>query len=183
MIRLSITDNDGNSRTCCQVRDRPSRALWCSANRSSGLPSSVIVPSSAGMTPEIKLKSDVLPAPFGPISPRTRPLRIDRSMLSATTMPPKLLLSERTSSISGLRCFGVGRGGPGGTGLDQSTGANEHEHQHEPREQEPLQRSKQDRRQVQERDGLRQDLQQNCTNHRPPRASEPADNDHRQDRR
>src|SRR3546814_7778027 len=55
------------------------------------LPATEIAPLSAGNTPDIKLNSDVLPAPFGPIRPRISPALSSSVIWSATTTPPKRL--------------------------------------------------------------------------------------------
>src|SRR5215813_4703650 len=51
-----------------------------------------------GLRPQITLKSVVLPAPFGPMTPSTSPRSTERSMRSRAWTPPKLLLIPRISS-------------------------------------------------------------------------------------
>src|SRR5690348_9532046 len=49
-------------------------------------------------TPVIVLKQVVLPAPFGPISPRISPLYRVKSTPSRATTPPKRMVTSSTSS-------------------------------------------------------------------------------------
>ena len=61
-------------------------------------PSKVTVPELAGVTPQTVLTSVVLPAPFGPIRPRTSPFAdADRHLaqrLQAAEMPGHVLKTE-----------------------------------------------------------------------------------------
>src|SRR4030088_1997448 len=50
-----------------------------------------ISPASGARPPAIRLKSVVLPAPFGPIMPSASPGATDRSISSAATTEPKVL--------------------------------------------------------------------------------------------
>src|SRR6476660_8479124 len=50
-----------------------------------------ISPASGARPPAIRLKSVVLPAPFGPIIPSASPCATDRSISSAAMTEPKLL--------------------------------------------------------------------------------------------
>ena len=54
-------------------------------------PSSRMAPPSGRSAPAIRLKSDVLPAPFGPMMPSAVPSATARSMPSATSTEPKAL--------------------------------------------------------------------------------------------
>src|SRR5262245_24487946 len=120
--------------------------------------------------PETRLNSDVLPALFGPMRPRMRPRCSDRSILSATTMPPNLferllILSISTAPAAAVLCA------PRTARLHEAARAQEHEHEHQPGEQQPLQRSQKHWRQIEKRDGLRENLKQDGADHGPPRRS------------
>src|SRR6266852_4980654 len=54
-------------------------------------PSRWISPASGARPPAIRLKSVVLPAPFGPIMPSASPGATDRSISSAAMTDPKVL--------------------------------------------------------------------------------------------
>src|SRR6185295_18141821 len=67
----------------------PARARSRAAKRVMSRPSSLMLPPSGRSAPAIRLKSDDLPAPLGPMIPRAVPASIARSTLSATTTEPK----------------------------------------------------------------------------------------------
>ena len=46
------------------------------------------VPEFAGMIPAMQRRVDVLPAPFGPTSPRTSPGRTENDRLRTAVKPP-----------------------------------------------------------------------------------------------
>src|SRR5215207_2168492 len=180
-MRLSSTDREGNRRRFCQVRDRPRAARLCVLSRSMRSPWSVIVPASAGKMPLTRLKSDVLPAPFGPMSPTTRPADSVRSIASATTIPPKRLSSPRTSSMADIG--GLLRRTPEIPGGDETLRPPEHEYQNEPGEEQPLKGAEKRRRQVQEGDRLRQRLEEHRSDDGTPGGPDAAHHDHREDGR
>ena len=62
------------------------------------IPSNTISPELAGNTPVIKLKSVVLPAPFGPITPNTSPCLTPKDTPVRAATPPKLLLTSFNSN-------------------------------------------------------------------------------------
>src|SRR5512141_2010082 len=53
------------------------------------VPSKVTVPELAGVTPQIVFTSVVLPAPFGPIRPRTSPVATDNVTSRSACRPEK----------------------------------------------------------------------------------------------
>src|SRR5512137_2379344 len=69
---------------------------------SSRTPSSRMVPEVAGMSPETRFKSVVLPAPFGPMRPCTSPASTAREAPSTAARPPKVLRTSSSSSSMGL---------------------------------------------------------------------------------
>ncbi len=64
----------------------------------SGCPSSRTCPAVGRYTPVITLKQVVLPAPFGPISPRISPRLISKETESSATRPPKRSVTSRMAS-------------------------------------------------------------------------------------
>src|SRR6187399_2880248 len=69
-------------------------------------PSSRMAPRSGRSAPAIRLKSDVLPAPFGPMMPRAVPSATARSMPSATLTDPKARLRRSSSRIMSVTAVG-----------------------------------------------------------------------------
>src|SRR5207244_6135922 len=61
-------------------------------------PSIATVPDVGGSSPVTTLNSVVLPAPFGPINPVTRPSSAESEASSSAMLPPKRTLTPRTSS-------------------------------------------------------------------------------------
>ena len=61
----------GNSPTPCSVRAIPSAASWWAARGAATRRASEIVPALGATKPQMTLKSVVLPAPLGPITPST----------------------------------------------------------------------------------------------------------------
>src|SRR5438874_8229871 len=61
-------------------------------------PSIATVPDVGGSRPVTTLNRVVLPAPFGPINPVTRPSSADSDASSSAMLPPKRTLTPRTSS-------------------------------------------------------------------------------------
>ena len=74
-------------------------------------PSSSRVPSSARLKPVTASISVVLPAPFGPISPSTRPGRSVAENCSTATVPPYFTVMPRISSTRSGTCFVVDSAG------------------------------------------------------------------------
>src|SRR5207245_7398917 len=86
------------SRAPWNVRAIPLAVSSCGARRVTVAPSSRTLPPSARRCPEMRLMSVVLPAPFGPMSPKACPAATARSTRSTAWTPPKVLLSCRVSS-------------------------------------------------------------------------------------
>src|SRR5688572_2497015 len=61
-------------------------------------PEKKIRPPWTGMRPARRLKSVVLPAPFGPMMARNSPAATARDTLSTAAIPPKLRRNPRASS-------------------------------------------------------------------------------------
>src|SRR6202047_178228 len=64
---------------------------WCGLAAVILRPYSQISPASGARPPAIRLKSVVLPAPFGPMMPSASPGATDRSISSAAITEPKVL--------------------------------------------------------------------------------------------
>src|SRR5579859_7984049 len=91
----------------------PSAARRCGARAVISRFSRNTPPRSGGRAPAIRLKTVVLPEPFGPRSPRISPARtVNESSLTARS-PPNVLVRPRASSRSLLA------GTPGRRRVDQ----------------------------------------------------------------
>ena len=80
------------------VRPMPSAAMRCGAVAVSGWPSNRMLPSLKLYRRERQLKSVVLPAPLGPMSPAIVPGRTANEIRSSAVMPPKRTVTPETSS-------------------------------------------------------------------------------------
>src|SRR5882672_3864398 len=87
-----------NSSRRWKVRARPRRARLWGLRRVMSEPSIATVPDVGGSSPVTTLNSVVLPAPFGPIKPVTRPSSAESEASSSAMLPPKRTLTPRTSS-------------------------------------------------------------------------------------
>src|SRR5271170_216762 len=73
-------------------------------------PSKRITPESGRRAPAIRLKREVLPAPFGPMTPSAAPSGNWRSISSATLTDPKALLRLSSCRITNqISAHGEGR--------------------------------------------------------------------------
>src|SRR5262249_57689718 len=86
---LSSTDSPAKSRDCWYVRASPIFARVRAGRAVTSRPRSSTVPEETGKSPQTRLKSVVLPAPFGPRTARRSPGAT--SMLTSPTAwrPPK----------------------------------------------------------------------------------------------
>src|SRR4051794_18997135 len=113
----------GNSRTFWNVRAIPPRVISCFFLPTIDSPRKKIPPLVGRYTPVIALKQVVLPAPFGPISPKISPLRSEKlTLLRATTPPKRRVTSSTSSSASGSRSRGASADGSLPVGAARSTG-------------------------------------------------------------
>src|SRR5512139_1181618 len=80
----------------------PRAAMTWLGSPSMRRPSSVMDPAVGGMSPETRLRSVVLPAPFGPMSPCTSPASTRREAPSTAASPPKVRRTPSSSSSTGL---------------------------------------------------------------------------------
>ena len=80
------------------VRASPSRARLVGLSLVMSRPSRTTRPEFGGSRPVMTLKSVVLPAPFGPMSPVTQPGSVSRLTVSSATLPPNRTVTSRTSS-------------------------------------------------------------------------------------
>ena len=92
---LSSTVSHPNACTRWKVRRSPRRARWVLDVDVTSCPASSTSPSFGARTPEITSKSVVLPAPFGPMIPRTSPLLASMLTALSTVMPPKRTVMPR----------------------------------------------------------------------------------------
>src|ERR1700676_4317982 len=82
-------------------------------------------PPLAGVTPQIVLTSVVLPAPFGPINPRTSPLLTASVTSRRACRPVKCLETASSRRISDMFCLPPEHAG---TQRDQAVGEKQQEH-------------------------------------------------------
>src|SRR5688572_6814019 len=81
-------------------REIPSRAIWCGGMPVMSRPSNRMRPRSGAWRPVSRLKQVVLPAPFGPMIPDSRPGAKCRDTSSSTTWCPKRLCRCWASNIA-----------------------------------------------------------------------------------
>ena len=92
----------------------PRRARKCEATPPRSRPSKRIVPPSGAIVPAIRLKTELLPAPLGPIIPRQWPDSSEKVTSSATTIAPNRFCKPTTSSSADIVLFRRAAGGPEG---------------------------------------------------------------------
>src|SRR5580692_1566442 len=101
-MTFSSTVMESKLRTTWKVRAMPSSEHCSGGSLEIRCPASLTSPESGVTSPEIELNSDVLPAPFGPISPRISPSRTSKLISTLAATPPKDLLTLSTSSSRGI---------------------------------------------------------------------------------
>ena len=87
--QFSSTVRSGKRLVIWKVRASPSAARRWAGARVTSRPKSEMAPSDTGSVPEIRLKSVVLPAPFGPMRARRSPARTLSVTPSTAWSPPK----------------------------------------------------------------------------------------------
>ena len=97
--RLSSTESPPNRREVWNVRERPRRARLRAGIAVTSSPNSSTLPAEGGNSPEIRLNSVVLPAPFGPRMARRSPGRTSRSTSDTATTPPNRRPTPRKRRI------------------------------------------------------------------------------------
>ena len=100
--RFSSTVAPSNSSMFWNVRAMPWRTTSCRASREMSCPLKRMLPLLASNTRVMRFKSDVLPAPFGPITARISPARIEKLTSRTAFTPPNDRLSRSTSKNAGL---------------------------------------------------------------------------------
>ena len=90
----------GKMRAPWKTIPTPSRARACAGSRSIRLPDRLIVPLSGRMWPAIRLKRVDLPAPFGPMMPRSSPSATSRVTSWLAKTPPKRRDTRSTVSMT-----------------------------------------------------------------------------------
>ena len=103
-MTFSITVMFRKSRSVWNVRAMPLFVILCGARPEILSPSKTISPESTWKIPVIRLKTVVLPAPFGPITLTISPSSTCRSSSLTTLSPPKAIDTFcSSSSFSGTR--------------------------------------------------------------------------------
>ena len=97
-IRFSETVMSGNTRTSWKVRTTPRAAMRNGGTPVMSHPSRRMRPSVGGRQPVTRLKSVVLPAPFGPITAEIEPCAIENETWLTACSPPNRLEIALTSS-------------------------------------------------------------------------------------
>eukprot|EP01136_Pigoraptor_vietnamica_P012860 Opistho-1_new@53223 len=108
-IRLSSTVAMSNRVVVWKVRATPRRATSSVRSGTMSRPSNVMLPLVGLMTPPIRLKKVVLPAPFGPMMALILPRSIVVLTSFTAALPPKRLVRFLISSTAHLR-LGLNRG-------------------------------------------------------------------------
>ena len=101
-MTFSSTVMESKLRTTWNVRAMPSSEHCSGGSPDMRRPFSRTSPASGTTSPEIALNSEVLPAPFGPISPRISPSRTSKLISTLAATPPNDLLTRSTSSSGGI---------------------------------------------------------------------------------
>src|SRR5262245_36667433 len=110
IITLSSTDIDSNVSGTWKVRAMPRRARASGANRVTSRPSKCTVPEVGCRSPVRQLKKVDLPAPLGPMRPKTSPSMTATEASSTALNAPKAIVSWRaSSSMAGLGFGALGR--------------------------------------------------------------------------
>src|SRR5512136_1627756 len=93
-------------------------------------PSSTMAPEWGGMSPEMRLRSVVLPAPFGPMRPCTSPTPTSSEAPSTAARPPKVRRTPCRLSSMGLPARPQPGAHPPGQGGDALGQEEDDEEQH-----------------------------------------------------
>ncbi len=93
------TERPPNRREVWNVRESPRRARLRAGSAVTSSPNSSTLPVDGGNSPEIRLNSVVLPAPFGPRMARRSPGRTSRSTSDTATTPPNRRPTPRRRRI------------------------------------------------------------------------------------
>src|SRR5688500_11736478 len=102
-----MTGRPRNRREVWNVRERPMRARLRAGAPVTSEPNSSTVPALGGNSPEMRLNSVVLPAPFGPRIARRSPGRTSRSTALTAWTPPKRRPTPRRWRIGAARSADV----------------------------------------------------------------------------
>ena len=122
--RLSRTVESSNSSSDWNERPRPRRERRVADSLLMSLPSRISCPPEAiRVKPVTASISEVLPAPFGPISPSTWPGRTVRVASSTAVVPPYFTLRFFTSSVIGATLLWPSPVGAGSTRFAGTFGA------------------------------------------------------------
>ena len=98
--RFSITGMSRKSRTAWKVRARPRRPSSCGGRPVTSSPPSSTRPRVGRWKPVSTLTSVVLPAPLGPMSPKTSPFLIEIETPSTAASPSKWTVTSKASRVS-----------------------------------------------------------------------------------
>src|SRR6266702_2602574 len=129
-MTFSSTVIPPNSSIFWNVRTMASRASFSGGKPVTSFPSSSTVPALCRYIPVIMLKSVVLPAPFGPMTPVMSPFDMEKETESSAVTPPKIWVMPDTSSMVGHTFLPYDLPVQGGDTAHESSGhVHHHDHQ------------------------------------------------------
>ena len=99
---FSSTDSSGKMLVIWNVREMPRRQRAGAASAVTSSPRKSTRPAVGASSPEIRWKSVVLPAPFGPMTARSSPGSTAKLTPSTACRAPKARPSPRASSIGAV---------------------------------------------------------------------------------
>src|ERR1019366_905343 len=102
-IAFSVTVISGNGLTIWNVRPMPALQVRSGRKPAMSRPSKTMRPLVGAKTPAMRLKSVVLPAPFGPMSATISPWSTRSDTSETAFRPRKYLQAPMISSIAGIR--------------------------------------------------------------------------------
>ena len=85
-----------------KLRERPRRVISCGSSPSMRRPCSSMRPAESGKRPLTRLKSVVLPAPFGPMMAWREPVATSRVTPMMTAVGPKLFSTSMRRSAGAV---------------------------------------------------------------------------------
>ena len=108
ILTFSSAERLPNSRMFWNVRATPNSAILYGGNPIRLRPSNVIAPLEGGVRPLSKLNIVVLPAPFGPISPKISPIVTSKLTSLTAISPPKRRVAPLTLRMLEAVWLGAG---------------------------------------------------------------------------
>ena len=98
-LTFSPTERSGKTLETWNERPSPACVRRCGGSRVTSFPSSSTLPAVGRIVPESRLKSVVLPAPFGPMMPTSSPARTSSETSATMRAPPMSSPRSRVARI------------------------------------------------------------------------------------